>query len=82
MPTEGLVTIYSSTDPSLALWLAELLKERGIPSHQAMGGPDGIPSIYLGVVETKVMVLRSDAEAHREEILDAIRQVESELQNG
>ena len=78
MPTEGLVTVYAATDPSLALWLAELLKERGIPTHQYMGGPDGLPSIYLGVVETKVMVLRTDAEAHREEILEAIREVESD----
>lgn len=80
MPTDGLLAVYKCFDVSAAMWVADLLAERGIAAHLLQTGPGGSP--YFGHVEAQVMVLRSDAEAHREEILEAIREVESELQNG
>jgi hypothetical protein len=79
MNADGLVTIYRAADPSLAAWLCDLLEERGIPTHRMASGPDGFPAIYFGTVDTKVMVLRSDLEAHRDEIEEAVREVEQEL---
>ena len=78
MPTDGLITIYATGDPSLAAWLVDLLAEQGIPAHRWQGGVSGIPAASMGIVETQVMVLRSEAEAHREEIQAALAEVEAD----
>jgi hypothetical protein len=79
MPTDGLIVIYSTPDPGLAAWLADLLEESGVPSYRMLGGMDGIPAISMGAVETKVMILRSDLEARGEEVRAALTEVEESL---
>jgi hypothetical protein len=79
MPTDGLITIYSTPDPGVAAWLAAMLEDSGIPSYRMLGGMDGIPAIQMGAVETKVMILRSDLHAHGEEVRAALTEVEASL---
>jgi hypothetical protein len=76
------MVIYSTTDPGVAAWLADLLEESGIPSYRMAGGMDGIPAISMGAVETKVMILRSDLEARGEDVHAALAEVEESLHGG
>ena len=76
MPTDGLVSVYTSFDVTAALLLVGLLQERGVEARMLETGPGGCPYSHA---ELRVMVLAEDLRANEAEIAAAVRDMEPEL---
>ncbi|HEY3397060.1 MAG TPA: hypothetical protein VGM19_05300 [Armatimonadota bacterium] len=77
MPTEGLVSVYTSFDVTAALLLVDILQERGLAAQLLETGPGGGP--YGGRTESRVQVLTEDLREREAEIAAAIQEMEEEL---
>jgi hypothetical protein len=77
MPTDGLISVYTSFDVTAALLLISLLEDRGVVARMVETGPGGGP--YGPRNESRVMVLSEDLRAHSDEIAAAVRDMEAEL---
>lgn len=78
-PPQGRVKVYGTNDPVAASFLTSLLEDQGIPAVQLTR-----PDVYFGAgglwfpEAYQVLVNEADADARREDIDAAIREVESE----
>jgi hypothetical protein len=79
MDDESLVEIYRAGDMASAAFLQHLLEERGLPVVQREAGMDGFMASHMGHLTYRIMLARSDVEAHLEAIAEAIREYEDQM---
>ena len=79
MTDDALVEIYRAGDIAAASLLTHLLEEQGVPVLSMDSGMDGIPRFLVGTISYRIMVRRSDAQGHAEEIAAAIREFEATM---
>ena len=79
MPDSTLTEIYRAGDVAAAAYLQVMLEERGLPVFQQDAGVDGLPQACTGTVGHRIMIQRSDAEAHAAEIAEVLREFEATM---